>query len=954
MNWTHEDRGVPDASAIDRLANSHLSGNGHLGLRGTLDEFRKDRKIGLLVNGLYDRVEGKWREPVNAPHPANLRIRAGGAWLDASVTEVRDHVQALDFRYGVQTRTTRFLVQGAEVRVSSRRWVSRAHPRLIQATWEVETDRALDLEVISGVDGDVWDINGPHLESFFPVDEGDILGLTCRTQETKTPVTVIESVETNLGPAETRVEGLWVGRVWRFRTVAGTLYHLKKLAVVDTPATLRDLTATGFEALETRHRQLWDEVWALGDVAIEGDDEAQRALRFSLYHLVTTAPAFAASPGEPELSIPARGVSGQVYKGAVFWDTEVFMVPFFASAFPRTARNLLKYRIDTLAGARAKAAEYGYSGAFYAWESQDGGRDACTLFNVNDVFTGRPLRTFFRDKQIHISADVALAVWNYTRVTGDQSLLEEGGTELILECARFFLSWMVWRPDRSRFELLDVTGPDEYHERVDNDYWTNFTARKTLQAAADLAQEFCAPAGWEPVSRRIGEVLGQLYLQAPDPQTLVIPQFDGYHGLEEVTPNHLRTRMKHPQEYWGCGDGLARWTQVIKQADVVLALALYPDDHPEPVRRANWEYYEPRTEHGSSLSACAYSIAAARLGKLDFAYRYFLKTATVDLTGDSKQHVGDLNIGGTHPAANGGAWMAVVSGFLGLDREGRRLSLDPKLPEGWTGVRLSVLVGGDAVGLNITTDTVTLSAPGRFDAPLRVRVGRRSVDWWGTRPLCLPLGPEAVWPQPMKAALFDLDGVLVDTARYHFLAWRKLANSLGFDFTEEDNERLKGVSRTESLEIVLGLGSVSKSAQEKVELCDLKNRWYVERIQGMDPSELLPGVVDYLQALREKGVKIALGSASKNAGTILAKTGISHYFDAVVDGTTVEKSKPDPEVFLQGARALGVADADCVVFEDSRSGLAAARAGGMASVGIGKASHLPEADIVVGGLAELL
>jgi len=636
-----------------------------------------------------------------------------------------------------------------------------------------------------------------------------------------------------------------------------------------------------------------------------------------------------------------------VYKGAVFWDTEVFMLPFFLNAFPRQARALVEYRIHGLPGARAKAAEEGHRGAFYAWESQDGGREACTLFNVNDVLTGRPLRTFFRDKQIHISADVALAVASYVRATGDRSLLggpQGGGLEVVFECARFLLSWAVWRPDRERYEFLDVTGPDEYHERVDNDYWTNFTAHKALEAALELGR---AVDPDNPLVRRLAEVVPLVYVPEAD-ATGVVPQCDGYRRWEDATPAVLRTRLKHPHEYWGCGDGVARWTQVIKQADVVLAQALYPDDHAARVRAASWDYYEPRTEHGSSLSACAYAIAAARLGRVEVAHRYFLKTATVDLTGDSKQFVGDLYIGGTHPAANGGAWMTVVQGFLGLS-VGDTVAVDPHLPPGWTKVALAVGTPQGSFGLEVVPGGGTLR-PHDLSGPLHLRWGHRRFAWPGQRALTLVDG----WPPGARAALFDLDGVLGDTARYHYRAWKKLANSLGFDFSDRDNEALKGVSRAESLEIILALGGVTKTPEEKAALADQKNRWYVDMIGGMDPSELLPGVVDYLTHLRSRGVKVALGSASKNAGTILAKTGIAALFDAVVDGNRVTRSKPDPEVFVTGARDLGVDPLRCVVFEDSRSGVAAARAAGMTVVGIGSVHDLGDADWVVAGVGDLL
>jgi len=206
---------------------------------------------------------------------------------------------------------------------------------------------------------------------------------------------------------------------------------------------------------------------------------------------------------------------------------------------------------------------------------------------------------------------------------------------------------------------------------------------------------------------------------------------------------------------------------------------------------------------------------------------------------------------------------------------------------------------------------------------------------------------------PVKACLFDLDGVLVDTANYHFLAWRRLAGELGFTFTEADNERLKGVSRMASLDILLSVGGLAFPPEEKERLAAKKNGWYVEMISKMDQSEILPGALDFLKACRGAGLKVALGSASKNSAIILANTGLTPYFDAIIDGTMTQAAKPDPEVFLLGAEALGIAPDDCVVFEDAEAGIEAARRGGMKSVGIGSPQILREADLVVPSLAAM-
>ena len=200
----------------------------------------------------------------------------------------------------------------------------------------------------------------------------------------------------------------------------------------------------------------------------------------------------------------------------------------------------------------------------------------------------------------------------------------------------------------------------------------------------------------------------------------------------------------------------------------------------------------------------------------------------------------------------------------------------------------------------------------------------------------------------IEACIFDLDGVICDTAKYHFKAWRQLANELGFDFTEEDNEKLKGVSRVESLNLILKWGNVVENDDEvKAVYAEKKNNWYLEFIVRMTPDEILPGMTNLLNDLKSKGVKIVLGSASKNSKLILEKIGLTHYFDAIIDGTSTTKSKPDPEVFLLGAAAVGSTPNKCIVFEDAEKGIEAALVGGFYAVGVGHPDVLDEAHIVI-------
>jgi beta-phosphoglucomutase len=201
----------------------------------------------------------------------------------------------------------------------------------------------------------------------------------------------------------------------------------------------------------------------------------------------------------------------------------------------------------------------------------------------------------------------------------------------------------------------------------------------------------------------------------------------------------------------------------------------------------------------------------------------------------------------------------------------------------------------------------------------------------------------------VKGCIFDLDGVIVDTAKYHYKAWKRIADELGFEFTEQHNERLKGVSRMRSLDILLEVGNINVDEETKLKLAEKKNNWYVEYISKMDKSEILPGVEDCIKSLKQKNIKTAIGSASKNTMLILKSLDIAHYFDAIIDGNKVTKAKPNPEVFLLGAKELGLNPENCVVFEDAEAGIQAAKAAGMMAVGIGSPSILKEADLVVSG-----
>ena len=426
------------------------------------------------------------------------------------------------------------------------------------------------------------------------------------------------------------------------------------------------------------HSAAWLARWEASDLRIEGDPSAQRALRFAIYHLLS-----AANPHDDRVSIGARGLSGTAYKGHVFWDTDIFMLPFFILTYPEAARALVMYRYHTLAAARAKAARLGFRGAFYAWESADSGEDVTPPFVVAP--DGEVIRILTGEQEQHISADVAYGVWNYWQATGDDRFFVEAGAEILIETARFWAS-RVELEDDGRYHIRGVIGPDEYHETVDDNAYTNGMAQWNLEVAAEItnlaAQRW--PDQWQALSHRLGleaeeprrwlHVARDLYTGF-DEQTGLFEQFRGYFGLEEIDLTTFAPRTA-PMDVLLGRERIQR-SKIIKQPDVVMLIHLLWERMPPEVRKINFEYYEPRCGHGSSLSPAIHALVAARLGNTALAERYFRQAAEIDLV----DNMGN-SAGGVHAAALGGLWQAAVLGFAGLrfcgERPEHRANLLPR------------------------------------------------------------------------------------------------------------------------------------------------------------------------------------------------------------------------------------------------------------------------------------
>lgn len=710
-NWCIEKKGfeMPD---IEMNGSKFLIGNGYMGYRGTMEEYGAEQLVAVNLAGFFDLADGSnWRESVNAPNPLYTLIKTTDTELNLSKTTVVSHKQNLDIRNGIHSRETTFLLDGVNVTIKAERFVSMVRENIIAMKYSVAADKPISIIVKTGIDKSVWNISGKHLNYIKEEMCRNSIELNAETVQLKNKLRIYETVlnwsenKNTLGEKllHSAQIDLQSNKEFEFTKIAG-IYHGE--AIESSKSNFESAVDCGYEALKKEHILAWENIWNNSDVVIEGDDEAQFALRYSIYHLCSIAPH-----NTDKCGIPARGLSGQVYKGAAFWDTEMFMLPFFQFTDKTVAENLLKYRINTLPGAERKAHEFGYEGAFYAWESQETGDDACTLFNVTDIFTNRPLRTYFKDKQIHVSADMVFAMWDYCSVTGDYTVLRDGGLDMIYECVRFFYTYSSFRTYKNRYELLDVVGPDEYHERVDNNAFTNIMVKHAadiLTYALDKVKSIYPDKYNEFIKDKelawVYDFAQKLYVPEPDKDG-IIEQFDGYFKMEDTVPSELKKRELKENEYWGC-HGLASTTRVLKQADVVMMLNVFRSEYSNEIKKANWEFYEPYTEHGSSLSACAYAIVAANIGFTDWAYKYFMKTATVDLNGSTRQYLGSLYIGGTHPAANGGSWNTAIYGFAGVSYKDGILDISPNIPDKWQslsfkllwqGVRLTVVIGKNGV-----------------------------------------------------------------------------------------------------------------------------------------------------------------------------------------------------------------------------------------------------------------
>ncbi|HEY4751762.1 MAG TPA: glycosyl hydrolase family 65 protein, partial [Candidatus Limnocylindrales bacterium] len=504
--------------------------------------------------------------------------------------------------------------------------------------------------------------------------------------------------------------------------------------------------------------------WARSDIEIDGDEALQQSIRFSLFSI------FQSAGRDGRTGLPAKGLTGEGYEGHVFWDTEAFGLPFFVYSEPILARALLRFRIWRLPQARARAAEMAEHGALYPWRTING-EEASAYFPAGTA-------------QYHINADIALALVRYLEVTGDHSLLLEGGAEMLFETARMWASLGAYIPARGgAFCINMVTGPDEYSALVNNNAFTNLMARAHLRHAARIAAQLARdePEAWSRIAGAIGLTGDEVDGWRRAAEAMYVPR-DRELGI------HLQDDAFLDRERWDFeGTPPENWPlllhyhplviyrhQVLKQADVVLAQVRLAHEFTLAEKRRNFDFYDPLTTGDSSLSPSIQSVAAAELGYAAKAYEYFMRTARMDLddVNGNTEH-------GVHIAAMAGTWVALVYGFGGLRDDDGAVSFAPRLPAQWRRLQFRLGLGESRLRVSILHDEVAYLV----DSGPQVEIRHFG------QPVVVAPGEPAVFDlvPRLRAVVFDLDGVLTDTAELHYRAWQRMADEEGIPFDRERN-----------------------------------------------------------------------------------------------------------------------------------------------------------------------
>lgn len=695
-------------------------GNGFLCARGYFEEEPEGLLSygGTYINDVfgparYTPWKGKGRELANTPNLFALRILANGE----AVTVDPERTEEVELT--LEMETPRYLrrylwrdKQGNRLSLAFERFVSGADLHLAgQKLTLTALDAPMDLKVSMGIQPDVKNLNLVSSEPL-PVQPG-VRHLKPAYHDAEVTVSRIEGYKETCIAQGQRIEGagnwekedrsgggcwqccdlhLEPGKPWEASKVIWTFVGK---AGEDPLAVLREAMKAPVsyaEALQA-HAAAWKEKWADVDLRIDGPEEDQAAIRYNILQLIQSCPSYT-----DRSSIGARGLTGEMYEGCIFWDTEIFMLPFFTFSDPKAAASLLRFRTHTLPEARAHAKSNYFEGAMFGWQVSEDGVEQ-TPPGVGAYYS------------IHVIADIAYAVLEYWNATHDEEFLLNGGAEIVLETARFWGSRVHRNPVTGKDEILAVRGPNEYDVIVNNNLYTNMMAQENLRLAAEVAELLASayPRQWEKLQTSLAltgkemerwKQIEENLVLPYDPQRDLYEEDDRYFTRVPLDLKKMKTSLKRVIDTTLPYEALSLY-QITKQADVLHVMKnLHWRFTPQQMRNA-WEYYVPKTCFDSSLSYSMHAVMACRLGMGDTAYRYYDVCSNFDVR-DMQLNT----ISGLHFANFGGTWQAAVFGFAGVNVDPERMALNPCLPKSWKQIELSLWYRGSHLALTLSNDRI--------------------------------------------------------------------------------------------------------------------------------------------------------------------------------------------------------------------------------------------------------
>ncbi len=696
-------------------------GNGYLCTRGAMEEGYPDDRRATFIHGVFDAAPIVVTELANAPDWLPVAIFLEGERFSMATGTVESFTRALDLRTGVLTRAVRWLSPGGRIAtITFERFASLADEHLLCLSCRVTPEFDGSIEIQASLNGNTDNEGLAHWRWQAQGESNGAIYLSNRTRQSGADVALAMRTQVE-GTGQCVEQAFWnvqnaPTKMLKFAAKAGETVAVNKFVSVftsrDTAAVVEralqhaDTAITWADALDA-NATAWAGEWERNDIIIEGDEEAQIAMRFNLYQMLIAAPRH-----DDRVNIGAKTLSGFGYRGHSFWDTEIFMLPLFIYTAPHIARNLLNYRYQRLPAARHKAAANGYEGAQFPWESADSGEEVTPTWVTHFADRTKMVRIWTGDIEIHISADIAYATCLYHRITGDDAWFIAKGAEIVLDTAKFWGARAEWNAAKDRYDINDVIGPDENHEHVNNNAYTNamaqwnlrmaFTVLDWLKAhAPDVAAQITIAldlnearlAHWREV---IAKVL--IHQEASG----LIEQFEGFYKLRPVLMADLEPRSRSAQEIFGI-EG-ANHVQAIKQPDVLMMQYLLRDNYSAETVRVNYDYYNPRTDlaYGSSLGPSIQAVMACEVGDSEGAYEHFIRAARADLR-DVRGNAGD----GIHAASAAGTWHSVVFGFAGLRvaPDGSGWTIRPRLPAHWKRLAFSFFLKGERQQVDITAQT---------------------------------------------------------------------------------------------------------------------------------------------------------------------------------------------------------------------------------------------------------